>query len=56
MREEREPDSTEVAGVEVHPPEGEQEKSPESEETLSAEKRAPGDDLLDPPSLPGPGG
>jgi hypothetical protein len=50
--EERDQDATEVAGVEVHPPEGEQEKSHESEETLSPDEKSNGDDLLEPPSLP----
>ena len=55
MNEEHAQDKTEVAGVEIHPPEGEQEKSHESEETLSPDEKSGGDDLLDPPSLPGPG-
>jgi hypothetical protein len=52
--EDKEQEATEVAGVEVHPPQGEQEKSHESEETLSPDEKTDGDDLLEPPSLPGP--
>jgi hypothetical protein len=52
---ETEPGETKVGGVEVHPPEGEQEKSHESEETLSPDEKRGGDDLLDQPGLPGPG-
>jgi hypothetical protein len=54
MSENEEHDETEVAGVEVHPREGEQEKSHESEETLSPDEKSGGDDLLDAPPLPGP--
>ena len=54
MAHETERERTEVAGIEIHPPEGEQERSHESEETLSPDEKSGGDDLLDPPSLPGP--
>jgi hypothetical protein len=55
MSEDRDRQATEVAGVEVHPSEGEQEKSHESEETLSPDEKSGGDDdLMEPPSLPGP--
>lgn len=47
-------ESRKVAGVEIHPPEGEQEKSHESEDTLSPDEKSGGDDLLEPPALPGP--
>jgi hypothetical protein len=37
---ERETDETRVGPVEVHPPEGEQERSHESEETLSPDEKS----------------
>jgi len=41
---EKEQEETKIAGVEVHPPEGEQEKSAESEDTLSPDEKSGGDD------------
>ena len=54
MADESEDEGTKVAGVEIHPPEGGQEKSHESEDTLSPDEKSGGDDLLDQPGLPGP--
>jgi hypothetical protein len=42
MAEDDERDATHVAGIEVHPPEGEQEKSHESEDTLSPDEKSGG--------------
>lgn len=54
MAEDGQDESRKVAGVEIHPPEGEQEKSHESEDTLSPDEKSGNDDLLEPPALPGP--
>jgi hypothetical protein len=44
MSEKQEDAGTEVAGVEVHPPEGDQGSSHESDETLSPDEKSGGDD------------
>jgi hypothetical protein len=44
MADEHEHEAPEVAGVEIHPPEGEQEKSHESDETLSPDEKSGGND------------
>jgi hypothetical protein len=43
MEDKHKDSETEVAGVEVHPPEGEQDSSHESDETLSPDERSGGE-------------